>query len=65
MRAAHRVVERVDTWVHGAEHAEGIESAVGGLPVPMLVFNPHSWPVTGAVTLPHPLAVATTQRAVA
>lgn len=59
VRAAHRVAERVDTWVQGAEAAENMESAVGGIPLPMLVFNPHSWPVTSTVTLTHPLAVAT------
>ena len=59
VRAVHRVAEHVGTWVEGAEAAEGIESAIGGLPVPMIVFNPHSWPATGAVSLPHPIAVAT------
>jgi alpha-mannosidase len=58
VRAAHRVAEHVDTWVQGAESAENMESAIGGIPLPMLVFNPHSWPVTATVTLPHPLAVA-------
>ena len=56
MRALHRVAEQVDTWVEGAEAGEGIESAITGLPVPMLVFNPHSWPVTASVSLPHALA---------
>jgi alpha-mannosidase len=59
VRAAHRLAEQVDTWVEGAESAEGIESAIGGLPIPMLVCNPHSWSVTTAVSLPHPIAVAT------
>ncbi len=60
VRAVHRLAEQVDTWVEGAERAEGIESAaIGGLPVPMLVCNPHSWPVTAAVSLTHPIAVAT------
>ena len=59
VRAVHRVAEQVDTWVEGAEAGEGIESAITGLPVPMLVFNPHSWPVTASVSLPHALAVAT------
>ncbi len=59
VRAAHRVAEHVDTWVDGAETAEGIESAISGLPVPLMVFNPHSWPATGTVTLAHPLSVAT------
>ena len=59
VRALHRVAEKVDTWVDGAEAGEGIESAVTGLPVPMCVFNPHSWPVTGSVSLPHAIAVAT------
>ena len=58
-QAMHRLAEHVDTWVEGAETAEGMESAIGGLPVPMIVFNPHSWPATGAVSLPHPIAVAT------
>ena len=59
VRALHRVAEQVDTWVDGAEAGESIESAFTGLPVPMLVFNPHSWPVTAAVSLPHAIAVAT------
>jgi len=59
VQAVHRVVEQVDTWVEGAEAAEGIESAIGGLPVPMIVFNPHSWPATSAVSIPHPVAAAT------
>ena len=60
VRALHRVAEHVDTWVEGAEMAEGLEaSAIGGLPVPLLAFNPHSWPVTGPVSIPHPIAVAT------
>ena len=60
VRALHRVAEHVDTWAEGAETAEGLEaSAVGGLPVPLLAFNPHSWPVTGPVSIPHPIAVAT------
>ncbi len=60
VRALHRLTEHVDTWVEGAENAEGLEeSALGGLPVPLVAFNPHSWPVTGAVTIPHPIAVAT------
>jgi alpha-mannosidase len=57
--AAHTIVESVDTWVDGAEHAEGIQSAISGMPVPMIVFNPLSWPVTGTVSIPHPMAVAT------
>ncbi len=59
VRAMHRLAEHVATWVDGAEAAEGMESAIGGLPVPMIVFNPHSWPAVGAVSLPHPIAVAT------
>ena len=59
VQAVHRVVEQVDTWVEGAEAAEGIESAIGGLPVPMIVFNPHSWQATASVSLPHPVAAAT------
>jgi len=59
VRAAHRVAEHVDTWVEGAEGAEGIESATSGLPVPLLVFNPLSWEATATVTVPHPFAAAT------
>jgi len=58
VRAVHRLVEHVDTWVEGAEAAEGMESAIGGLPVPMVVCNPLSWPTTATVSLPHPIAVA-------
>ncbi len=59
VRAVHRLAEQVDTRAEGAATAEGIESALGGLPVPMLVCNPHSWPLTTAASLPHPVAVAT------
>jgi alpha-mannosidase len=57
--ATHSIVEQIDTWVAGAEAAEGLETSMRGLPVPMVVFNPLSWPVTGTVTIPHPMAVAT------
>jgi alpha-mannosidase len=57
--AAHSIAEFVDTWTEGAEAAEGIESAMAGLPTPMIVFNPLSWAVTGTVSVPHPVAVAT------
>ncbi len=52
--AAHSIVESVDTWVAGAETAEGLESSRFGVPVPMIVFNPLSWPVTGIVIHPPP-----------
>ncbi len=57
--ATHSIVEQIDTWVAGAETAEGLETSMTGLPVPMVVFNPLSWPVTGTVTIPHPMSVAT------
>ncbi len=57
--AVHSIVESVDTWVDGADSAEGIQSAGSGMPVPFVVFNPLSWPVTGVVSIPHPMAVAT------
>ena len=57
--AVHSIVESVDTWVAGAETAEGIGSAIFGTPVPMVVFNPLSWPVTGIVSIPHPVSLAT------
>ncbi len=56
--AAHSIVESVDTWVAGAETAEGLETSMAGMPVPMIVFNPLSWPVTGIVSIPHPVSVA-------
>ena len=31
---------------------------MAGMPVPMIVFNPLSWPVTGIVSIPHPVSVA-------
>ncbi len=58
MRALHRLAEQVDTWVEGAEAGESMESAFTGLPVPLLVCNPHSWPVTASVSVAHPIAVA-------
>ena len=57
--AAHSIVESVDTSVAGAETAEGLGSAMSGIPVPMIVFNPLSWPVTGIVSIIHPVALAT------
>jgi alpha-mannosidase len=56
--AAHAVVQQVDTWTDGAETAEGMESAIEGLPVPMVVFNPLSHPVRTLVSIPHPIAGA-------
>jgi len=58
--AAHCIVESVDTWCAAAVDAEGIESAVAGVPVPIVVFNPLSWPVTAIVSIPHPVSLATT-----
>ena len=57
--AAHSIVESVDTWVAGAEAAEGLETSMAGIPVPMIIFNPLSWPVTGIVSIPHPVSVVT------
>jgi alpha-mannosidase len=57
--AAHSIVESVDTWVASAETAEGLGSSRFGVPVPMIVFNPLSWPVTGIVSIPHRVSVAT------
>jgi alpha-mannosidase len=57
--ATHSIVESVDTWVTGAESAEGLPSSRFGVPVPMVVFNPLSWQVTGTVTIPHRVSVAT------
>jgi len=57
--AVHTIVESVDTWVAGAEVAEGLENSMSEIPVPMVVFNPLSWPVTGIVSIPHPVCVAT------
>ena len=57
--AAHSIVESVDTWATGAETAEGLESSRSGIPVPLIVFNPLSWPVTANVTIPHRVSVAT------
>jgi alpha-mannosidase len=57
--AAHTIVESVDTWVAGAETAEGLETSMSGIPLPLVVFNPLSWPVTGIVSIPHPVSVAT------
>ena len=57
--AAHSIVELIDTWVAGAETAEGLGSSRFGVPVPMIVFNPLSWPVTGIVSIPHRVSVVT------
>jgi alpha-mannosidase len=60
--AVHAIAQQVDTWVDGADGAVGIASArlsYGGLPVPVLVFNPASWTVRSVVELSHPLAAVT------
>lgn len=62
-RAAHALAQQVDTWVAGAEGPEGLEpSAVSGRPVPVIVCNPLSWPVTTTVSVPHPFAAANDER---
>lgn len=57
-RATHTIVQHIDTWCAGAEDAEGIESIIAGMPVPLIVFNPLSWPVRGTAVIPHPLSYA-------
>lgn len=57
-RATHAIVQQIDTWCEGAEEAEGIESIIAGMPVPLVVFNPLSWTARGTVSIPHPLAHA-------
>jgi alpha-mannosidase len=59
-RATHAIVQRVDTWTEGAESGENLESALYGLPVPIVVFNPLSWPVSATIAVPHPIAAVTT-----
>jgi alpha-mannosidase len=57
--ATHSIVESVDTLVAGAENADNMGSAINGVPVPMIVFNPLSWPVTGIVSILHPVSLVT------
>jgi alpha-mannosidase len=57
--AAHSIVESIDTWVAGAETAEGLGSSRFGVPVPMIVFNPLSWTATGVVSIPHRASLVT------
>ncbi len=56
--ATHSIVQQIDTWCAGAEDAEGIESIILGMPVPLVVFNPLSWAVRSLVSIPHPLEQA-------
>ena len=58
--ATHSIVEAIDTWIQGAETTDGMESTRFGVPLPLIVFNPHSWPVTGTVNILHQVSVATT-----
>lgn len=47
---------RTDTWVEGAAKADRRRSAnpyVAHFPVPVVVFNPLSWPVRAPVVFPH------------
>ena len=58
--AIHALVQLIDTWTEGAESAESLEtSAFSGLPIPLIVFNPLSWPATVTVTIPYPVAACT------
>ena len=58
--ALHALAQQIDTWTPGAESAEGLEaSALGGLPIPLIVCNPLSWPTTVTVTIPYPMAACT------
>ena len=58
--AVQALAQLIDTWTPGAESAEGLEaSALGGLPIPLIVCNPLSWPTTVAVTIPYPVAACT------
>ena len=58
--AIHALAQLIDTWTEGAENAEGLEASVlGGLPIPLIVCNPLSWPTTLTVTVPYPVATCT------
>ncbi len=58
--AVHALAQLIDTWTEGAESAEGLEASVlGGLPIPLIVCNPLSWPTTVNVTIPYPIVVCT------
>lgn len=54
--ASHALAQCVDTWTAGAERAEGLAaSALAGTPIPAVVFNPLSWPITATVSIPYPI----------
>ena len=58
--ALHALTQQVDTWIEGADRAEGLEaSAFGGLPIPIIVCNPLSWSVTVTTSVPYPVAACT------
>jgi alpha-mannosidase len=58
--ALHTLARHVDTWTEGADRAEGLQaSALGGLPIPLLVVNPLSWAITATVSVPYPIAACT------
>jgi alpha-mannosidase len=56
--ATHTVAQQIGTWADGAERADGLLSAVEGMPVPLVVFNPLSRAVRTFVSVPHPISVA-------
>jgi alpha-mannosidase len=58
--ALHRLARHVDTWTEGADQAEGLQaSALGGLPIPLLVVNPLSWDITATVSVNYPITACT------
>ncbi len=55
--ASHSIAQHVDTWTVDADCTEGLAaSALAGTPIPAIVYNPLSWPITATVSIPYPIA---------
>ena len=56
------IAARADTFIEGAGATDRLQSLnpyVGHYPVPVVVFNPLTWPVTVPLVLPHPAGAVT------
>lgn len=59
-RALQTLAQSIDTWTEGADRAESLQaSAFAGLPIPLIVCNPLSWPSAMTVSIPYPIAACT------
>lgn len=64
MKATQLIAARVDTWIEGTKDLDRLQSLnpfVAHFPVPVVVFNPFSWPVRTPIVMPHPAAAVTVE----